>query len=334
MLSSWGNNDMPLRIATFNVENLDDVPGADPTLADRITIMRPQMERLRADVLCLQEVHSQGPSGNRNLSALDALIANTPYQGFNRAITLTTSGELFDVRNLVVLTSFAITDIEQVRDSEGPRPSYQMATAQPPDPNADPVRWERPILHVTLDIGSNLTLHVLNLHLKSKIASNIPGQKIDTFTWSSPSGWAEGSFISAMKRAGQALQTRLLVDGIFDGEGEDSLITVCGDFNSDNDDVPVRAMSGHVEDTGNPDHGPRVLVPCENNIPESQRYSLLHLGRGEMFDHVLASRSLFGSFDHAEVHNEVLPDESGAFRTDVKFPESDHAPVIAEFAID
>jgi exonuclease III len=52
-----------------------------------------------------------------------------------------------------------------------------------------------------------------------------------------------------------------------------------------------------------------------------------------MFDHVLASRALFASFVGAEVHNEVLPDESGAFRTDVKFPESDHAPVVAEFAL-
>jgi hypothetical protein len=44
---------MSLRIATFNVENLDDVPNTEPTLQDRIEIMRPQMERLRADVLCL-----------------------------------------------------------------------------------------------------------------------------------------------------------------------------------------------------------------------------------------------------------------------------------------
>ena len=35
-----------------------------------------------------------------------------------------------------------------------------------------------------------------------------------------------------------------------------------------------------------------------------------------------------------EIHNEVLPDESGAFRTDVKFPESDHAPVVADFVIE
>jgi endonuclease/exonuclease/phosphatase family metal-dependent hydrolase len=168
---------MPFRIATFNVENLDEVPGEQPTLAERIAVMRPQLTRVRADILCLQEVHSQGPSGARTLAALDALIAGTQYQTFNRAVTLTTGGSFFDVRNLVILTSFPITSSATIRDSLGPRPSYQMATANPPDVSANVLEWERPILHAQLNIGSGRTLHTLNLHLKSKIATNIPGTK-------------------------------------------------------------------------------------------------------------------------------------------------------------
>jgi endonuclease/exonuclease/phosphatase family metal-dependent hydrolase len=324
---------MPLRIATFNMENFDDVPGSEPTLAERIAVMRPQLARVRADILCLQEVHSQGPAGARTLAALEALIAGTPYQTFNRAVTVTTGGTLFDVRNLVILTSFPITSSATIRDSQGPRPSYQMATANPPDLVANVLEWERPILQAQLNIGGGRTLHVLNLHLKSKIATNIPGQKIDTFTWRTASAWAEGSFVSAMKRLGQALQTRLIVDGIFDSSGHDALIALCGDFNADHDEVAMHAIFGRVEDTGNPAHGPRVLVACERNVPEPSRYSLLHLGKGEMLDHIVASRGLLAFFDHAEVHNEILPDESGAFHTDVKFPESDHAPVVAEFTI-
>ncbi|MDH4052661.1 MAG: hypothetical protein OEU93_13895, partial [Rubrivivax sp.] len=131
----------------------------------------------------------------------------------------------------------------------------------------------------------------------------------------------------------QALQVRMRVDSLFDTQGEQALIAVCGDFNADADEVTVRAICGPVEETGNAAHAPRVLVPCENNIPESARYSLLHLGRGVMLDHVLVSRGLLRWFDHAEIHNEALPDESGAFRSDRSFPESDHAPVIAEFAV-
>ena len=325
---------MTLRIATFNLENFDDVAGAVPSFARRVAIMRPQLRRIRADVLCLQEVHSQDSGGGRNLSALDALLQGTQYAAFNRAHTQTVNGQLYNERNLIVLSRFPVGNTEFVRDSDGPRPSYQMATANPPDPEADELRWERPILYVQLELGHARTLHLLNVHLKSKIASNIPGQKIDNYTWRTVSAWVEGSFVSSMKRVGQALQMRLLIDKIFDDHGEDALIAVCGDFNAQEDEVPVKAICGHVEETGNPAHGPRILVPCEKNVPRSSRYSLIYLGDGEMIDHVLASRTLLESFGHTEIHNEALPDESGAFRTDVKFPESDHAPVVAEFEID
>ena len=52
-----------------------------------------------------------------------------------------------------------------------------------------------------------------------------------------------------------------------------------------------------------------------------------------MLDHVLASRTLLAHYKGAEIHNELLPDESIAFATDKKFPESDHAPIVVEFEI-
>jgi predicted extracellular nuclease len=137
-----------------------------------------------------------------------------------------------------------------------------------------------------------------------------------------------------MKRVGQALQVRLEIDRLFDQAGDPApLLAICGDFNAESDEVPLQAICGQVEDTGNPAHGPRVMVACENQVAASTRYSLFHLGRGEMIDHVLASRALLATLQHIEIHNEYLPDESGAFRTDVKFPESDHAPVVAQFTL-
>jgi endonuclease/exonuclease/phosphatase family metal-dependent hydrolase len=173
---------------------------------------------------------------------------------------------------------------------------------------------------------------VLNLHLKSKMPSDIPGQKKDQYTWKSARGWAEGYFISSMKRVGQALETRLLVDSIFEAEPE-AWIVVCGDFNAESNDVAAVAIRGPVEETGNPELTTAVLVPCENTVPESSRYTLFHLGRGLMLDHVFVSRAMSAFYHSAEIHNEVLPDESGAFRSDVAFPESDHAPVVAEFLL-
>lgn len=324
---------MNLRIATFNLENLDDGPNVKPSLAERTQILRPQLNRVRADVLCLQEVHSQGVGGARSLSALDKLLAGTEYSAFHRRTTLTTTDQLYDKRNIVTLSRYPIVKTILIRDSSGPRPSYQMATAKPPDTTSNLVRWERPMLYVQIDLGSGQILHLINLHLKSKIAAEIPGGKIDDYTWKDVSAWAEGSFISAMKRVGQALQARLHIDKIFDDHGLDSLIAICGDFNSEAGEVPLKAICGNVEDTGNPEHGPRLMIPCENNIPDSARYSLLYLGHGAMLDHIIVSRALLCHFLHTEIHNEALPDESGAFRQDTKFPESDHAPIIAEFEI-
>jgi len=326
-----------LRLATFNVENLDDKKKeSDPTVAARIAVMRPQLQRLRADVLCLQEVHGQEPaSGGRELTVLKQLIQGTPLAEFNLKTTLTGAGIPYDVRNLVILSRFAFDgEPVKIKNNLMGKPQYKRLTAtDPPDDDAKEIGWERPIYYAKLKLDGTRTLHLMNVHMKSKIAADIPGQKIGDYMWKTAVGWAEGSFLAALKRVGQALEVRFLIDKIFNEEGEDALIAVCGDFNSDNDDVPVMTIRGPVEETGNPALAPRVIVPCENTVPESSRYSLLHLGKGEMLDHILVSRPMLAFYRGTEIHNEALPDESGAFRTDVKFPESDHAPVVAEFVI-
>lgn len=327
----------PLRIATFNLENLDDKTGSRPSLDERIAVMRPQIARLRADILCLQEVNGQEQPGRpRQLLALDKLLQGTPYAEYYRANTVTTENQPYDERNLVVLSRYPIIDRLQLKNSLSQKPLYRPITAIPPLNEAKEIGWERPLLKVTVDLGNGRKLHLINLHLKSKIPSDIAGQKADQYTWRTVAGWAEGYFISSMKRVGQALETRILIDMIFDvaeTSGEPPLIAVCGDFNADIDDVPVHAIRGRVEDTGNPELLRRVLAPCELTVPEPARYSLIHLGKGNMLDHLLVSRPLLEFYRGTEIHNELLPDESGAFRTDVQFPESDHAPVVGEFQL-
>jgi len=108
---------------------------------------------------------------------------------------------------------------------------------------------------------------------------------------------------------------------------------VAGDFNADPDEVPVQAIRGDVENTGNAELAGRVLVPIENTVPASSRYTLFHQGHGQMLDHMLVTRNLLAHYRGSEIHNEVLHDESAAFAGDQKFPESDHAPVVATFEI-
>lgn len=320
------------RIATFNLENLDDAPNQTPTLTERIAILRPQLFRLRADVLCLQEVHSQpSPGGPRTLRALDRLLEETDYARFNRATTLD-DGQPFAQRNLVILSRFPLSGTRQILHELTPRPAYRRVTAQPQDAAAVEITWERPILYAQVALSDGARLHVLNVHLRSKIPTDIPGQLIGPSVWRTAGGYAEGAFISAMKRVGQALEMRMLIDQLFDADG-DALIVSCGDFNGDALEVPLEAIRGDVENTGNVNLIGRLMVPCESSVPESARFSLLHHGRGVMLDHILASRTFMSRYVGTEIHNEILHDESVAFAFDTLFPESDHAPVIAEFLL-
>jgi endonuclease/exonuclease/phosphatase family metal-dependent hydrolase len=129
-----------MRIATFNLESFDDEAGQEPSLDTRIAIMRPQLERIAADVLCLQEVHSQPVARGRTLAALDSLLAGTRYQDYQRLTTTTTGGDLYQERNLVILSRFPLVEHLRtiIRDSSGPRPPYQVATADPPDQTPTP----------------------------------------------------------------------------------------------------------------------------------------------------------------------------------------------------
>lgn len=323
-----------LRIATFNLENLDDKPGQKPTLDERIALMRPQLLRLNADILCLQEANGQeAPGQPRRLLALAKLLADTPYAGYHQVSTMTEDGvQVYDERNLVILSRFEATEHHQYKHDFALAPRYQKVTAKPQETEAKAVTWERPILHAKIKLDDTRVLDLVNVHLKSRLPSTIPGQSVDQYTWKTPSGWAEGFFLSSMKRVGQALEVRILIDKLFDAD-EDALIVVCGDFNADLDEVPVEAIRGDVENTGNDKLAKRVMVPCERTIPEPARFSLLHHGKGGMIDHLLVSRTLLAHYRGSEIHNELLHDESVAFGTDVKFPESDHAPVIAEFEL-
>ena len=319
-----------IRIATFNVENLDE--NSNPSLETRIALLRPQFLRLRADILCLQEVHGQErPDQPRRLLALKELLKDTPYTDFEMVSTKLVDGtQVFDKRNLVIASRFPIIEHQQYKHDFGVQPMYQKATAIPPEPGPEPVTWERPIQLAKIELPNGSILNVINLHLKSKLPSNVDGQKFSRYEWKSVPGWAEGYFLSSMKRVGQALETRMLIDSIFDDD-PDANIVVCGDFNADSDDVPVQAIRGTVEHTSNAKLAARALLPCERTIPESARFSLYHNGQPSMLDHLLVSQSLLQFYRGTEIHNETLHDESLAYAGDKKFPESDHAPVIAEF---
>jgi hypothetical protein len=145
-----------LRIATFNLENFDERPAEAPTLTKGIAVMRPQLIRLEADVLCPQQVNGQEEAWQSSrLLALQKLLAGTPYANYHQVSPTTIDGvQVYDERNRILLSRYPTVDPQHYIHNFAPAPRYQKVTAQPRENNATEVTWERPILYakISLDI--------------------------------------------------------------------------------------------------------------------------------------------------------------------------------------
>lgn len=320
------------RIATFNLENLDDTRKHGPSLAERIAFLRPQLERTSADILCLQEVNGQPSAGKapRTLSALDRLVSDTQFANFYRAATESPSGGAIDIQNLVILSRWPIEARRQMRHDIVPAPLVSLVTAAPGETEPLTVCWDRPLLYVRVALPGGRKLHVIDLHLRAPLAAFIEGQKDAPLAWKTVGGWAEGFALAAIKRNGQALEARLLVEQLFD-EDENALVVVCGDFNAEAGEVPTRLLLGDASDTGSGRLATRSLIAVEATVPAERRFSVIHAGRHVLLDHMLVSRGLLGWFRSAAIHNEGLGDELIGYAGGDNSPESYHAPVVAEF---
>jgi endonuclease/exonuclease/phosphatase family metal-dependent hydrolase len=322
------------RIATFNLENLGGTePDGGAEIDRRIAALRPLLDALDADVLCLQEINGQRPAdgGPRRLLALDRLLADSRYAGFHRAASGSVHPEhgAADRHNLAILSRWPLHDVRQIRHETVPPVAYRPVTADPPPDGAQPLTWDRPILAARADPPDGAPLHLVNLHLRAPLAAYVPGQK-DGGRWRSVPGWAEGFFVAAVKRVQQAMAARLEVDRLLDADPR-ARICVAGDCNAEVREMPLRVLRADPDDVEAPGLAWRSLSALDDRVPHARRYTLLHGGRRLMLDHLLASRALAATCRDVAVHNDGLLDEVAAAQADKPPLQSFHAPVVAAF---
>lgn len=317
-----------MRLATFNIENLDLPPKAAHPIEVRAKALAPLLDRLDADILCLQEVNGQRVAGSphRALTALDQLLVASRYKGFHRAVTLRDGGPgVRDVHNLVTLSRWPIVASRVVQNELVAAPLWHQTTATPATGTPIAVPFDRPVLVTDIDVAG-LPVTVINVHLRAPIATPIAGQKLDADTWRTTAGWAEGFFVSAQKRAAQALEVRLVVDSLLDVDPA-RLVAVAGDFNAEDREMPIKLVIAAEEDTGNAALASRALVLLDRAIPEDRRWSMRLPGRVEMPDHILVTQGLYARWRGIDVFNETLEDVA----SDEPPAASSHAPLVAEF---
>ena len=257
----------------------------------------------------------------------------TPYAGYHRAATTGPGGHgVADVHNLVTLSRWPIIESREIRNAMMPPLKYKISNACPPCPDPIDVSFDRAVLLSAVRMSDTAKLSIFNVHLRAPLATPIAGQKESAFVWKSVSGWAEGFFISGLKRSAQALETRMMVDCLMDADPH-AFILVAGDFNATDHETPLKIIAGAEEDTGNGRLAARSLAILDRSLPQDRRFSILHHGRAEMLDHILVSRSALAHFRTIEVHNETLSDELVAYGKTQHKTASYHAPLVAEFSM-
>ncbi len=321
-----------MRVATFNIESLDVGAKAHVDLETRVAVLRPVLERLAADVLCLQEVNGQRTPGQkgRQLIALNRLLAGTRYEEYMRATASPGGAGIADVHNLVTLSRFPIVSHREVLHDFVPVLERMRLVQGRPGGELQEVRFDRPLLLTEIRVPGGLSLSVINAHLRAPLASPVSGQKSGPFAWRSVSGWAEGFFLSALKRDAQALELRLLLEEMLHADTA-KLIAVAGDFNASDPSTALLIAVAPEEDLGASELAANSLVVLDRAVSQDRRWSILHHGRPQMVDHILASRALYGYFRCVEVHNEWLGDEALGYAKSLHSAASYHAPVVADF---
>jgi endonuclease/exonuclease/phosphatase family metal-dependent hydrolase len=312
-----------LRLATFNLENLDYSAARSAVFERRLDVLRPLLGELAADILCLQEINAQkADHDGRRFLALDRLLAGGPYESYHRATSVRpgTSAPA-DVHNLVIASRWPIVERRQLFHDIVAKWSWTPPAEGRPAQGPVEVAWDRPLLYACIAAPDGAPLHIINLHLRAPRA--VPLQATGG---GSSRSFVEGQFLAAQKREGQALEARLFVERLFDADPE-ARIVVCGDLNSREHDAPMRILRG-ARDEDTPDTMPRILVPLAERVDEARRFSVVHGGRKVLLDHILASPALAATCSSVVILNEGLQDEVTAQEPILG---SLHAPVMASF---
>ena len=312
-------------LATFNLEHLDWSPNHAEAFARRCAALRPLLDALDADILCLQEVDAQKrrKQGPREYLALDYLLEGGRYADFHRVAThRPETNAPADVHNLAILSRWPISLTRQIHHDFLPRRDWSPPREDGVDPPPIPIVWDRPLLYAAIAAPGGL-LHVINLHLRAPR----PAPVATVRGVGSSRSRAEGQYVAALKRDGQALEARLFVETLFDADPA-ARIVVCGDFNADSHQTPTRLLRGG-DDDGDPTD-PRALMPLETRVAPERRYTVIHAGRPVLLDHILASPALAADWRATRILNEGLLDEA---LHQGPVDGSLHAPVVVSFNV-
>jgi endonuclease/exonuclease/phosphatase family metal-dependent hydrolase len=206
----------------------------------------------------------------------------------------------------------------------------------PPQPLPTTVDMGRGALQVTVTADSH-PITILTAHLKSKLLTFPNGR----FQPRDEGERARFGAYALYLRAAQAVTLRSQLDQVLHGAGESVAVLLAGDLNDGVDAATTQILQGppgsEIDTPGfdRPDQGDgQRMWNLALRIPQAQRFTRIFRGRGELIDHVFASRFLVTRATQvttAMAGPGRLRSITEDPREEVGKPGSDHAAVVAAF---
>ena len=273
-------------------------------VADFITSLDQQ-----PDVVAFQEI---GGQTNNDLRSIEALQARLGGEYPHRSISQAPDGRRIKV---VFLSRIELKRPKDITDF----PAGPLKTV--PDFGDEPIaKMGRGALKVEIEPQAGVGIRLVNVHLKSKLLSFPREGGGTSFEPRNENERAIGAGIALMRRAAEAVTVRGFINAEIEASPAVHTI-VLGDLN----DEPLAATSqifcgpadADVRSTDQDDpvriynlvdsiplHGTNT----KNFLAETERFSRIHEGRGELIDHIMVSKGLVfagGDFVVKEVRSFV-----------------------------
>lgn len=311
-----------LSVGTWNLENLfrpDGSAGADDEAAyeAKLAGLVEVIDRTAPDVLAVQEVGDP--------DALDDLRARLAGDW---DVAVSPEPDRRGIR-VGFLSRLVLSDIENVRAFPEALETVRV------DDDTTTRQLGRGALRVRVTAGA-ADVDLVTCHLKSKLL-HFPGGRFN------PRDEAERARYASYAlhlRAAEAVTVRGYADEILDGDGRQRALVVLGDLN----DEPLAATTqillgppGSELDTpgfNRPDQGDaRRLWNLAPRIPADRRFTRVFSGRPELIDHILVSQALVTRVDSVDTSSAELRSVGSVPTARRGGPPSDHAAVVARFAV-
>jgi endonuclease/exonuclease/phosphatase family metal-dependent hydrolase len=329
------------KVMTWNLENLaafghTDGPDTPTEYEQKINGLAGTILENDADVLAVQEVLD--PNAFHDL--VSRLGGCYPY-------TLLATPDARGIR-VGFLSKLPFEDQEEI--STFPEGSLDCVPGIDGHGNSiDVIKLGRSALHVQVCPLLGFPIHLITIHLKSKLPSYPSRTGKARFSTNDEDERARVAGYGLLRRTAEAVALRVRVNELLEARPDEALI-LCGDCNdvanaattqilqgpsgSEIPDIDEKTHHDHAFDT--PDTGDAVrLFNLAARIHHENRYSRINNGNKELIDHIFVSEELLPGHPRrlpvvdSLVNNlESVTDDP---RQRLGKPCSDHAPVIATF---